>query len=123
MNKVKGMNNDVLGMWTQNAAPAVETMRKMNQLWVGAVEKIVALNLASVQTHTKMVIDNLKTGAEIADVDTARGYLLDQGDVAKTMNEQLRKNYEGFAAIGKEFTTAVSKLAQEGVKTVGAKAA
>ena len=111
------MSNDILKTLNDVNKPVVEAVRELNKLTVASLEKAVNLQLASAKTYADAVLANLKAGVEITDLKAAQAYASRQGDVAKTVYENLVKDGKALAEIGTQYNADVTKLVRGRVET------
>lgn len=68
---------------------ALEPIRQLNQHAVANVEKLAVRQIDSLKVYSELVIGQLKTAAEVKDLEGVSALISQQTDVLKTVTERL----------------------------------
>ncbi|MCP4407496.1 MAG: phasin family protein [Gammaproteobacteria bacterium] len=117
------MNNEIISTLTEQTKNVVAPVQDLNRLVVDNAEKLVALQIASIQSHYALGFSNLKALLEVHDAEALQAYIGTQTEFAKSVSERLAGDAKAAAELGSDFTEEVKKLGAESVKAVTEKAA
>ncbi len=117
------MNTELFEQMAEQAKVALGPVHKFNQLAVANVEKLAALQLASLQDYSDLSIAQLKAALEISDVESLQDYVKKQAELASAVREKLVADAKAVTELGGEFSSEAKKLAEESFKAVSVKAA
>lgn len=90
-------------------------LQKLNGLMVDQIAKVTEFQLAATRSYADMGVEQLRAVAGIQDTGSLQAFVEQQGKVVQTLNEKLRDDTTTIAALGKDFTAELQKLAQESV--------
>ncbi len=117
------MNKEIISTLTEQTKNVVAPVQDLNRLLVDNAEKLVALQIASVQSYYALGFSNLKALLEVHDAEAFQAYVGKQSELAKSVSERLTGDAKAVAELGSDFTEEVKKLGEESVKAVTKKAA
>jgi phasin family protein len=117
------MPHDMLNTWTVPMQPLLDAARQLNQLAVANLERVVNLQLASLQAQTDLLFANFKAGLEVKDAEGLRAYVRRQSDMAKVISEKLVKDAHQLTEVGAQFTAEAVRVVQNGMDATTPKAA
>ena len=117
------MNKEIISTLTEQTKNVAAPAQGLNRLIVDNAEKLVALQIASVKNYSALSFANLKALLEVRDAEAFQAYLSKQGELAKSVSEQLMSDAKAVAELGSDFTEEIKKISEEGVKAVTEKAA
>jgi phasin family protein len=100
-------------------APAQE----LSRLVVDNAEKLVALQLASVQSYFTLAFSQLKAALEVDDAEAFQKYIAKQNELVKSVGERFADDAQKVTELGNDFSAKALKLGQESVEAVAQKAA
>jgi phasin family protein len=92
--------------------------RKFNALVVDNLEKVTKFQLEALRSYADLGIEQLRGALEVNDAQSLQAYVSNQQKVAETVSKKLSSDAETFAALSKDFTVEVQKLAQENVTSL-----
>ncbi len=115
------MNNEFLNTLSQSVQPAVEAVRTLARLNVQYLEQVTALNLASLQAHTDLVVANLKAGAEVSDLESFKAYTVRQGELAQVVGEKLTQDIKALTELSTQYGAEAGNVLNKGTETVAKK--
>ena len=117
------MSKDIFSVLTEQTNNALAPVQQLNRLIVDNAEKLVALQIASVQSYYALGFSHLKALLEVHDTEALQAYIGKQGEFVKSVNERLAGDAKAVVELGSDFSAEVQKLGQESVKAVTEKAA
>ena len=117
------MNTEIPSSFTEQTKNVIAPIQDMNRLIIDNAEKLVALQIASMKSYSALGFANLKALLEIKDADAFQAYLEKQGELIKSVSEQLTSDAKAITEIGSDFSEKVQKIGQEKVKEITKKAA
>ena len=117
------MNNELISTFTEDTKKALAPVQAFNRLVVVNAEKLVALQIASIQSYYAMGFANLKALLEVHDAEAYKAYLSKHNEFVKSVSEQAAGDAKAVAELGSEFAVEVKKIGEESVKAVTKKAA
>ncbi len=98
-------------------------VQKFNNLVVGNVEKLAALQLATLQSYTQLSIAQLKDALEVNSPEAFKAYVEKQKDVLKTVSDKIVADTKAVTELSSAFGAEAQKIAQESIAVVAKKAA
>lgn len=93
-----------------------EPVREINALALDNVEKLLEIQLKSINDTTRLGVEQLKSAAEIKDVDGLKKYITDQAEIAKSLGERFVKDTRTALELGASYTDKVQQIVTETVK-------
>ncbi|WP_435103818.1 phasin family protein [Arhodomonas sp. AD133] len=99
----------------QNAG---EPMRRFAELSLTQAEKLAHFQLDASRAYVDLGIEQLRAATSVRDVRGLQDYVSRQQEVASTVGRRLTDDVETLAGMGKDFSEAAGKLAQENVDAV-----
>ena len=84
---------------------------KANKLAVASLEKLVALQLSTLQSYTDLTIARLKAAAEVTDLKSLQAFAADQVELAKSLGQKLMDDAKAYADLGAGVKAEFDKLA------------
>ena len=98
------------------AAKYFEPVREINTLALENVEKLLDIQLKSINDTTRLGLEQLKAAADIKDVDGLKKYLTDQAEMVKSLGERFVKDGQSALELGVSYTDKVQQLVAETIK-------
>lgn len=117
------MNKELIPSLVEESKKALAPVEAMNRLIVENAEKLVALQIASIQSYAALGFANLKALLEVHDAEAFKAYIGKQSELAKSVSEQLTSDAKAIAELGTAFGTEAQKFGKESMKAVTGKAA
>jgi phasin family protein len=116
------MNIELNSSLAEQTKNSIAPVQDMNRLIVDKVEKLVTMQIASAQRYSALGLANLKAFMDIKDADTLQAYIGKQGDLIKSVSEQLMSDAKTITELGRDFGEQVQKIGQKEVKETTKKA-
>lgn len=88
---------------------------KLNKLAVANLEKLMNLELASLQFYVDLALGRLKAAAEISDVKSLQAFFADQVQVANTVRQKVLEDSKTLTKLGTETKAEFDKLVKKSV--------
>ena len=117
------MNKEIFSTFTEETKKALAPVEAFNRLVIDNAEKLVALQIASIQSYYALSFTNLKALLEVHDAEAFKAYVGKHNEFVKSVSEQVAGDAKAVAELGKDFTEEVKKIGEESVKAVTEKAA
>ena len=117
------MNTNILSTMTEQSKNMMAVAQELNNLAVAEVEKVTALQLASLQNYADLGVNQLKGAAAVNDLESLRAYLSTQPELLKSVGEKMVADAQALTKIGVEFGVEAQKVLQGGLVAVAPKAA
>ena len=92
--------------------------RKFNALVLDNLEKVANFQLEAARSYTGLGIEQLRSALEVSDAQSLQAYVASQQKAAEAVSKKLSSDAETLAALSKDFTVEVQKLAQENVTSL-----
>lgn len=112
------MNIELNSSLTEQTKNVIAPVQEVNRLIIGKAEKLVALQIASIQRYSALGFANLKALSEIKDADAFQAYLENQGELLKDIGEQLMSDAKAITELGSDLGEQVQKIGQKEVKEI-----
>ncbi|MCP4125959.1 MAG: phasin family protein [Gammaproteobacteria bacterium] len=112
------MTNEYIESLKERADEFLAPVQKLNQLNISNMEKLLALQTASLQVYSELGTNRLKAAFEINDAPALVDYLSGQVEFTKTISEQVISDTKITAEFSKEYGTEVQKIAEENVSAI-----
>lgn len=107
----------------EQSKAALAPYQKLSALAVENIEKLVELQIKSLETYSKLGLSQFKAALTVQDIAGLQAYLADQQEVAKVVGEKLTADAKSVAELGEKFSAEAQKVAKESFKAAGLKAA
>ncbi len=117
------MSKDLISSLVEESKKALGPVEAYNRLVVDTAEKVVALQIASVESYAALGFANLKALLEVHDVEALKTYIEKNNELVKSISERVVGDAKAVAELGSDFTEEVKKIGEESVKAVTEKAA
>lgn len=117
------MNHDSFSTLAEQTKNAFAPAQELNRLIVDNAEKLVALQIASVQSYYALGFSNLKALLEVNDAEAFQTYIGKHSEFVKSVSERFAGDAKAVTELGGDFSSEVQKLGQESVKAVTEKVA
>ncbi len=98
------------------AAKYFEPVREINTLALENVEKLLDIQLKSINDTARLSVEQLKAAAEIKDVDGLKKYFTDQAETVKSLGERFVKDGQSALELGVNYTDKVQQIVTETIK-------
>lgn len=93
-----------------------EPVREINSLALENVEKLLDIQLKSINDTVKLSVEQLKAAADIKDVDGLKEYFTDQAEVVKSLGERYVKDGQSALELGVSYTDKVQQIVSDTIK-------
>ena len=93
-----------------------EPVREINALALENVEKLLDIQLKSINDTVKLSVEQLKAAADIKDIDGLKGYFTDQAEVVKSLGERYVKDGQSALELGVSYTDKVQQIVSDTIK-------
>ena len=93
-----------------------EPVREINALALENVEKLLDIQLKSINDTARLGVDRLKAAVDIKDIDSLKKYFTDQTETVKSLGERFVKDTQTALEIGASYTDKVQQIVTESVK-------
>ncbi len=93
-----------------------EPVRQINALALDNIEKLLEIQLKSINDTTRLGVEQLKSAADIKDVDGLKKYITDQTEIVKGLGERFVKDSQAALEIGTSYTDKVQQIVTETIK-------
>ena len=93
-----------------------EPVRQINALAFANIEKLLEIQLKSINDTTRLGVEQLKSAVDIKDVDGLKEYITDHTELVKGLGERFVKDTRTALEIGKSYTDQVQQIVTETVK-------
>ena len=117
------MNKELLSPLNEQAKKLLAPVQALNQLAVNNAEKLVALQIASLERNAALGFSQLRAALEVKDVEAFQAYINNQYELVKTVSDGIAEDAKAVAELGTEFSAKVQELSKENMKAVAKKAA
>ncbi len=117
------MNKEIFPTLVEQTKKTLAPAQNLNRLIVDNAEKLVALQIASVQSYAALGFSHLRAALEVDDAEAFQAYIAKQNELIKSVSERLSGDAKAVAKLGSDFTEEAKKIGQESVKEVTEKAA
>ena len=94
----------------------LEPVREINTLALENVEKLLDIQLKSINDTTRLGVEQLKSAADIKDVDGLKKYFTDQAELVKSLGERFVKDTQAALELGASYTDKVQQIMTETIK-------
>ena len=94
----------------------LEPVREINTLALENVEKLLDIQLKSINDTTRLGVEQLKSASDIKDVDGLKKYFTDQAELVKSLGERFVKDTQAALELGTSYTDKVQQIMTETIK-------
>lgn len=95
---------------------AVAPVVAFNKLVIKNAEEAFNMQIASLQTYTKMSLENLNAGLDVRDPDEFKAYAEKQKDMAKEFTDQMAADAKAFGELNARFLEEARTLTEASIK-------
>ena len=99
---------------------AVAPVVAFNKLVIKNAEEAFNMQIASLQTYTKMNLDNLNAGLEVRDADEFRAYAERQKDMAREVTAKIASDARAFGELNARFLEDARALTEASIQAAQA---
>jgi phasin family protein len=117
------MKKEIPNALVEQTKKAFAPAQELNRLVIDNTEKLVALQLASVQSYFTLAFSQLKAALEVDDAEAFRKYIAKQNELVKSAGERFAGDAKTVVELGRDFSAKALGLGQESAKAVTQKAA
>jgi phasin family protein len=117
------MNKETPNALVEQTKKALAPAQELSRLVVDNTEKLVALQLASLQSYVALAFSQLKEALEVDDAETFQKYIAKQNELVKSVGERFAGDTMTVVELGRDLSAKALKLSQESVEAVTQKAA
>ena len=93
-----------------------EPIREINALALDNVEKLLDIQLKSINDTTRQAVERMKSATEINDADSLKKYFVDQTELVKSLGERFIKDSQTAMELGVSYTDKVQQIVTESIK-------
>ena len=97
-------------------AKYLEPVREINTLALENVEKLLDLQLKSINDTARLSVEQLKAAADINDVDGLKKYFTEQAETVKALGDRFIKDSQAALELGVSYTDKVQQIVTETIK-------
>lgn len=115
--------NDVFAKAIEQTKPFLAPVVKSNKLAVANVEKLVALQLSSLQSYVDLGVNQLKEAAEVSSPQSLQAFYNQQLKAAETLRQKLVEDGKALVELGVGAKAEFEALAKENLAELNSKAA
>ncbi len=98
------------------AAKYLEPVREINTLALENVEKLLNIQLKSINDTARLGVEQMKAAADIKDVDGLKKYFTEQAEVVKSLGERLVQDGQSALELGVSYTDKVQQVVNDTLK-------
>ena len=117
------MNKELFSQLNEQANQMLAPVQALNQLVVDNAEKLVALQIASLERYAALGFSQLRALLEVNNAEAFQAYIGKQTELVKSVGDEFVEDAKAVAELGSEFSEKVQELGQESIKAVTQKAA
>jgi phasin family protein len=117
------MNKEIFPTLVEQTNKALAPMQELNRSVVDNTEKLVALQISSVQSYYALGFTLLRAALEVKDAETFQAYIAKQNELVKSASEKFAGDAKAVTELGRDFSAKAQELGEESVKAVTPKAA
>jgi phasin family protein len=117
------MNKEIFPTLVEQTNKAFAPVQELNRSVVDNTEKLVALQISSVQSYYSLGFSLLRAALEVKDAETLQAYIAKQNELVKSAGEKFVGDAKAVAELGRDFSAKAQELSEESVKAVTPKAA
>ncbi len=107
------MQENILNAFAEQAKTMYSPMAKFNSLFVDNMEKLTEFQISAIKSYAEMGLSQLKSAAEIKDVDTMRSYTSAQAETATSLNKKIMEDAKAMSDMAMEFKTQIEGIMEE----------
>ncbi len=93
-------------------------IEELNTLAVKNIEKLVQLQLKTLQDNANIGVGMAKSAASVSDLEGLRDFLNDQAEVAKRIAEDIVANARTVVELSQDYVADVKDIAEDSIKAV-----
>jgi phasin family protein len=117
------MNKEIFPTLVEQSNKILAPVQELNRSVVDNTEKLVALQISSVQSYYALGFSLLRAALEVKDAETLQAYIAKQNELIKSASEKFVGDAKAVAELGRDFSAKTQELSQESVKAITPKAA
>ena len=115
MRRNNHLNEDMSTMNVQ-AGKYFEPVREINALALENVEKLLDIQLKSINDTARLGVEQMKSAADIKDADGLKKYFTEQAEMVKALGERYIKDSQTALELGVSYTDKVQQIVTETIK-------
>ena len=93
----------------------VAPVRELNKLAIANVEKLVEMQLQRLQENAKIGVDQMKSAAEISDVEAFKEYMTGCTELARKLSEQAVEDVRTVFEMGNAYSTEAQRIFKDSI--------
>lgn len=93
-----------------------EPVREINELALDNVEKLLDIQLKSLNDTARLSLEQLRSATDIKDVDGLKQYITEQADLVKSLGERFVKDSQTALELGVSYTDRVQQIVSDSIK-------
>ena len=93
-----------------------EPVREINSLALENVEKLLDIQLKSINDTARLGVEQLRSAADIKDVDGLKQYFADQAELVKSLGERFIKDSQAALELSVNYTDKVQQVVADSIK-------
>lgn len=87
-----------------------EPVKEINALALENIEKLLDIQLNSINDTARLGVEQLKAAADVKDADGLKKYLTDQAEIVKSLGERFVKDTQAALEIGASYNDKVQQI-------------
>lgn len=107
------MKETILNAFSEQAKSVFAPMAKFNGLMVENMEKLTEFQINAVKGYAEMGLAQMKSAAEIKDLESARSFTSAQAETASTLNKKIMEDAKALSDMAMEFKAQVEGIIEE----------
>lgn len=117
------MQENILNAFAEQAKTMYAPMAKFNSLFVENMEKLTEFQINAVKSYAEMGLTQMKSAAEVKDLDSMRTYASSQAEIATGLNKKVMEDVKALSDMTMDFKTQIEGIMEEMRSTAAATAA
>jgi len=94
----------------------LEPVREINALALENVEKLLEIQLKSINDTARLSVEQMKSAADIKDADGLKKYFTEQAETVKALGERFIKDSQAALELGVSYTDKVQQIVTDTIK-------
>lgn len=116
------MQDNILNAFSEQAKSMFTPMTKFNSLMVENMEKLTEFQINAVKGYAEMGLAQMKSAAEIKDLESAREFTASQAETATTLNKKVMEDAKALSEMAMDFKSQIESIVEEVRSTAAASA-
>ena len=107
------MQENILNAFAEQAKTMYAPMSKFNSLFVENMEKLTEYQINAVKSYAEMGLSQMKSAADVQDLESMRTFASSQAEVASGMNKKIMEDVKTLSDMTREFKTQMEGIMEE----------